>query len=258
MTSPLVITQLDALESQATQHLEEWRKSCWEFTETILTIKSTGVWQEVEGIGTFEQYLEQRWIPLLPFGVARIRQFEAAYPVMEYVKELTGIVLNENQIRTLKAIVPDEYRYLLPEIVSRTHAYTSSPAKRHYAATYNVLLERERLASVTIDGQSHSVDITQSAVLEAVLESDMRRNDHITSNGKWDVVNRYEFKSALDARQAFQELSELQVIDTDMAIMVIVKRLKSVTPVTDVDVNEVEKVKNKLRWSDVLEPKSEG
>lgn len=229
MNNTMETTRLETLEMQASRQLEEWRKSYWEFTETILTIKSTGVWQDVGGIGTFEQYLEQRWIPLLPFGAARIRQFEAAYPVMEYVKELTGIVLNENQIRTLKAIVPDEYRYLLPEIVSRTHAYTSSPAKRHYAATYNVLLERERLASVTVDGQSHSVDITQSAVLEAVLEADMRRNEHIASNGKWEVLERKEYKSIAEMNQHFfmHPLADYDVI------AVTVKRLKSVTPVAE-------------------------
>lgn len=229
MTSPLVITQLDALESQASQHLEAFKKSYWQFTAVLCEIRETGVWEESE-CATWELYLTTRWLPHLDVGYTRIRQLQAAYDVMEVVRSVTGVSLNENQIRTLKAIVPDEYRYLLPEIVSRTHAYTSSPAKRHYAATYDVLLERERLASVTVDGQSHSVDVTQSAVLEAVLEADMRQKEHIANSGNWEVLERNEYKSfaAIYSRFAIFKL------DDDMIAVVTIKRRKpDVTPVTE-------------------------
>lgn len=229
------MTDLRTLENEADSYLDTWKQAYWRFIEKILAIRDSEAWLE-SGLGTWEQYLTTRWLPHLDVGYARIRQLQAAYDVMEVVRSVTDVTLNENQIRTLKTIVPDEHRYLLPEIVSRTHAYTSSPAKRHYEATFNVLLEREKLATVTIEGESHNIDVMQAATIEACIEADKRRNEHVGTNSKYELVNRFEFASAFDARQALNNLAELQSIESDMQIVIQVRRLKpSVTPVAEGD-----------------------
>lgn len=226
------MTDLRTLENEADSYLDTWKQAYWNFIQKILAIRDSEAWLE-SGAGTWEQYLTTRWLPHLDVGYARIRQLQAAFDVMQVVRDVTGVSLNESQIRTLKAIVPDEYRYLLPEIVSRTHAYTSSPARRHYEATYNVLLEREATATVTVEGVSHNIDVVQAATVEACLEVDLRRNEHIGTNSKYELVNRYEFASAFDARQALNNLAELQSIESGMQIVVTVRRLKpDVTSVT--------------------------
>lgn len=231
MSEKIEVRPLEWFEAVAEGHLKTFKRAYWHFIDVLLAIKDSGLWQFNHP--TWESYLENVWLQRMDIGKTRIRQLEAAYSTYQMIQDVTGVTLNESQIRTLKAIVPDEYRYLLPEIASRTHAYTSSPARRHYLSTYEILLERERLKAVSIGGESHSVDITQIAVNEAILESDKRYREHIATNSKWEIVNRFEYQSASDAREAFQKSFDLQAIDTDMQIVVIVRRLKPENEIAD-------------------------
>lgn len=233
----IATTTLSALEAQADYHLENFTKAYWQLTECLVTIRDTGAWTETE-YPSYEAYLQARWLPMLNIGKSRLRQLEAAYNVMQIVSDVTGRVLNESQVRSLKQVVPPEKYYLLSEIVSRVFTYTSSPAKRHWQAVYEVLLQRERDAIVSVGGIDLPVDSTQASVLEAVLEADKRRNEHISTNSKWTILNRYEYRSAADARDAFNNLAELQAIDSDTVIVVQVRRLKTIDMSND-NVTEV-------------------
>lgn len=212
MTSPLVITQLDALESQATQHLEAFKKSYWNFCDVLAAIRDSGAWKGE--YRTWDDYLSQRWLPELPFtSSARIRQLEAAYPTAKMILEVTGVTnLNENNVATLKKIVPEIDRYLLPEIVSRVHAESKRPAARHYQAVYELLKERELIKVVSVGGESLPTDIVTIAVQEAIREADMRQNQHITDNSKWSTIARYEVNNDSPIRVTGVEISEGQKI----------------------------------------------
>jgi hypothetical protein len=168
-----------ALETEATEHLEVWKHAYWQFWTILLEIRDTGVWEQ-SNQDTWEGYLESRWLPQLQVGYNRIRQIQAAYPVMRLIEDVTGVTLNENQIRTIKQIVPESDRHLLPEIVSTVFSHTNTPAARHIKETYGVIKERIETNTVSIDGENHTLNLTTVAAKQAMLESDRRYNEHRT------------------------------------------------------------------------------
>lgn len=185
MTTDIVIPVLASLETKAERHLETWKHAYWKFWTVLLEIRDTGVWEQA-GQDTWESYLESRWIPSLQVGYSRIRQIQAAYPIMQTIKDVTGVTLNENQIRTVKTIVPQDEAHLLPEVVSIAYQHTSAPSPRHFKAAYETVSEREKSNTVSVDGETRSLNITTIAAKEAMLEADKRYNEYKTQ-GLQDV-----------------------------------------------------------------------
>jgi hypothetical protein len=173
------MSELATLETEANKHLEVWKHAYWQFWTILLEIRDTGVWEQ-SNQDTWEGYLESRWLPELQVGYERIRQIQAAYPVMRLIEDVTGVTLNENQVRNLKAIVPESDRHLLPEIVSTVFEHTSSPAPRHIKEAYGVIKERIETNTVSIDGEAHTLNLTTVAAKQAMLEADRRYTEHRT------------------------------------------------------------------------------
>lgn len=172
-------SSLVALEARASEHLTVWKHAYWEFWTVLLEIRDTGVWEQSK-LDTWEAYLESRWLPELEVSYNRIRQIQAAYPIMRLVHDVTNVTLNEGQVRNLKKVVPEQDRYLLPEIVSESFAYTSTPNERHFKAVYDTVKERQETNTVTVDGQSRKLNITSIAAKEAMVEADKRYMEHKT------------------------------------------------------------------------------
>ena len=178
-------TDLASLETQATQHLEVWKHAYWQFWTVLLEIRDTGVWEQSQ-CDTWERYLESRWLPQLEVSYNRIRQIQAAYPIMQLVADVTGVTLNENQVRTVKKVVPETDRHLLSEVVSAAFQHTNAPAERHFKAAFDTIKEREITNTVSIDGEPRSLNATTLAAKEAMLEADRRYNEYRTQ-GLQDV-----------------------------------------------------------------------
>jgi hypothetical protein len=172
---------LIVLENEAAQHLEVWKHAYWQFWTILLEIRDSGAWEQ-SAQDTWERYLAMRWLPELEISYSRIRQLQAAYPIMTMIADVTGVTLNENQIRTLKKIVPEHDRYMLPEIVTTVFEHTSAPAPRHFKETYAVIKERSETNTVSFGGENRLMNPTTLAAKEAMLEADNRYQDYKLQN----------------------------------------------------------------------------
>ncbi len=173
------MTSLSLLESQAETHLETWKQAYWDFARVLLSIRDSGVWEQ-SGCKTWENYFQSRWNPRIEVGYSRVRQLFAGLPVLELVQSVTGVSLNESQVRNIKAIVPDNDKHLIPEIVSETFAHTKTPAPRHIKAAYDVVKGREDTNTVVVDGENRKLNITSIAAKEAMVEADRRYTEYKT------------------------------------------------------------------------------
>lgn len=187
---PETVNTLAQLEYQAEVQLKHLKQAYWNFVEALQVIRASGEWQWQ--YITWEKYIEVRWLPELPFkSYSRIRQLESAYSVMQLVRDVTNVTLNENQIRKLRHVIPPDDIHLMPEIVSIVFEYTSTPSERHYLATYEIIKARNQHGSISLNGDSIELDVTKLSAIESMIEADKRYKEHI-ANGKWKNVQRYE------------------------------------------------------------------
>jgi hypothetical protein len=173
------MNSLSALEAQAETHLETWKQAYWDFASSLRDIRDSGAWEQSD-CETWESYFATRWNPRIEVGYSRVRQLFAALPVKELVADVTGVSLNESQVRNIKAIVPDRDKHLIPEIMSETFAHTKTPAPRHIKAAYEVVKGREDTNTVVVDGENRKLNITSIAAKEAMVEADKRYTEYKT------------------------------------------------------------------------------
>lgn len=227
MSDLVAVAQLASYENEADTYLEAIRVSWLAFTSVLLEIKRTGAWQQ-SGYSSYNAYIRERWLDKLPFGESRIRQFEAAYDTATFIRDITGKVLNENVIRTLKTIVPDDDRHLLPELVTIAYTADSRPSKRLFQATYEAL--KENPTTATLEGIAYRLDLKVAQAQESALEIHKRYNEHVATNSKYEIVERYEFNRVADV---LNRVAHFQLADDEIVTVQIKRPKQDATPVTN-------------------------